>query len=56
MTLALGMIALTSRMTRSAMIEALSSDFIEAARAKGLPERTIVVKHACATRSSRCSP
>ncbi len=44
-TLALGMIALTSRMTRSAMIEVLSSDFIEAARAKGLPERTVVVKH-----------
>lgn len=43
--LALGMIALTSRMTRSAMIEVLSSDYIEAARAKGLPERTIVVKH-----------
>ena len=28
------------------MIEALSSDYIEAARAKGLPERTILVKHA----------
>lgn len=44
--LALGTIALTSRMTRSAMIEALSSDYIEAARAKGLPERTILIKHA----------
>ena len=44
--LALGTIALTSRMTRSAMLEALTSDYIEAARAKGLPERTIVVKHA----------
>jgi ABC-type dipeptide/oligopeptide/nickel transport system permease component len=44
--LALGTIALTSRMTRSAMIEALSSDYIEAARAMGLPERTILVKHA----------
>lgn len=44
--LALGTIALTSRMTRSAMIEALSSDYIEAARAKGLPERSILVKHA----------
>ncbi|MBA2718958.1 MAG: ABC transporter permease [Chloroflexi bacterium] len=44
--LALGTIALTSRMTRSAMIEALTSDYIEAARAKGLPERTILVKHA----------
>jgi peptide/nickel transport system permease protein len=46
LALALGTIALTSRMTRSAMIEALSSDYIEAARAKGLPERTILVKHA----------
>ena len=44
--LALGTIALTSRMTRSAMLETLSTDYIEAARAKGLPERTIVVKHA----------
>lgn len=44
--LALGTIALASRMTRSAMLEALSSDYIEAARAKGLPERTILVKHA----------
>ena len=44
--LALGTIALTSRMTRSSMLEALSADYIEAARAKGLPERTILVKHA----------
>jgi peptide/nickel transport system permease protein len=44
--LALGTIALTSRMTRSAMLEALSSDYIEAARAKGLPEQAILVKHA----------
>ena len=45
-SLALGTIALTSRMTRSSMLEALSADYIEAARAKGLPERTILVKHA----------
>lgn len=44
--LALGMIALIARMTRSAMLEVLSSDYIEAARAKGLPEVTIVLKHA----------
>jgi peptide/nickel transport system permease protein len=44
--LALGTIALTSRMTRSAMLEALNTDYIEAARAKGLPERTILGKHA----------
>ena len=44
--LALGMIALTSRMTRSAMLEALSSDYIEAVRAKGMPERIVVLRHA----------
>jgi peptide/nickel transport system permease protein len=44
--LALGTIALTSRMTRSSMLETLSTDYIEAARAKGLPERTILTKHA----------
>jgi peptide/nickel transport system permease protein len=44
--LALSTMALTARMTRSAMLEVLSSDYIEAARAKGLPERTIVLKHA----------
>lgn len=44
--LAIGQLAFTSRITRSSMIEVLSSDFIEAARAKGLPERTVVIKHA----------
>jgi peptide/nickel transport system permease protein len=44
--LALSMMALTARMTRSAMLEVLSSDYIEAARAKGLPEVTIILKHA----------
>ncbi len=44
--LALSLIALTARMTRSSMLEVLSSDYIEAARAKGLPESTVVVKHA----------
>jgi ABC-type dipeptide/oligopeptide/nickel transport system permease component len=44
--LALSMLALTSRMTRSSMLEVLGSDYIEAARAKGLPERVVVLKHA----------
>jgi peptide/nickel transport system permease protein len=44
--LAIGQVAFTSRITRSSMIEVLSSEFIEAARAKGLPERTVVIKHA----------
>jgi peptide/nickel transport system permease protein len=44
--LAIGQVAFTSRITRSSMIEILASDFIEAARAKGLPERTVIIKHA----------
>lgn len=44
--LALSMIALTARMTRSTLLEVFTSDYIEAARAKGLPETTIIFKHA----------
>ncbi len=46
--LALGMrsIAFLARMTRSAMLDALGSDFVRTARAKGLGERTVVAKHA----------
>jgi peptide/nickel transport system permease protein len=38
--------ALMSRMTRTAMLEVLSQPFIRTARAKGLPERQVVMKHA----------
>lgn len=34
------------RYTRTNMIEALSADYIRTARAKGLPEKTVVYKHA----------
>ena len=34
------------RLTRSGMIDALGSDFVRTARAKGLPERTVVARHA----------
>jgi ABC-type dipeptide/oligopeptide/nickel transport system permease component len=46
--LALGMrsIAFLARMTRSAMLDALGSDFVRTARAKGLSERAVVTKHA----------
>ncbi len=46
--LALGMrsIAFLARMTRTAMLDALSSDFVRTARAKGLPERLVVSRHA----------
>lgn len=35
-----------ARMTRSSMLEALNADFIRTARAKGLPMRQIVFRHA----------
>jgi ABC-type dipeptide/oligopeptide/nickel transport system permease component len=46
--LALGMrsIAFLARMTRSAMLEALGADFTRTARAKGVQERLVVVRHA----------
>ena len=46
--LALGMrsIAFLARMTRSSMLDTLSSDFVRTARAKGLRERTVVIRHA----------
>jgi ABC-type dipeptide/oligopeptide/nickel transport system permease component len=38
-------IAFLARMTRSAMLEVLSSDFIRTARAKGLRERAVLARH-----------
>ena len=45
-TLALPQIAIISRLTRAGMIEVLRSNYVRTARAKGLPESTIVFKHA----------
>ena len=44
--LALPQIAIISRLTRAGMIEVLHSNYVRTARAKGLPARTIVGKHA----------
>lgn len=41
-------VALLLRITRSSMLEELSKDYIRTARAKGLPERVIIRKHALA--------
>ncbi len=41
-----GIAAVLMRHTRSAMLEVLSSDYVRTARAKGMPERKIVIKHA----------
>jgi len=46
LTLSLPMIAVISRLMRASMIEALRSNAIRTARAKGLPERTVLLKHA----------
>ena len=45
-TLATTSIAIISRLTRSGMLEVLGREFVTTARAKGLPERAVVVKHA----------
>lgn len=38
--------AILARMVRTAMLEELGQDYIRTARAKGLPERTVVYRHA----------
>ncbi len=40
------LMALVARMTRSTMLEVLREDYIRTARAKGLAEQTIIVRHA----------
>jgi peptide/nickel transport system permease protein len=45
-TLGAAMAAATMRMTRAAMIEVLGADYIRTARAKGMPRRRVVWRHA----------
>ncbi len=45
LALGLGQAAIMTRMTRAAMIEVLSQDYIRTARAKGLPQRRVVLIH-----------
>jgi len=47
-SLALLQMGLLARITRSTMLEVLRQDYVRTARAKGLPERTVVLKHALA--------
>ncbi|MEW6049096.1 MAG: ABC transporter permease [Bacillota bacterium] len=44
--LAIGEIAVVTRMTRSSMLEVLGQDYIRTARAKGLAERVVIYRHA----------
>jgi ABC-type dipeptide/oligopeptide/nickel transport system permease component len=45
-TLGGALAAILTRMVRSSMIEELSSDYVRTARAKGLPERAVLFRHA----------
>jgi oligopeptide transport system permease protein len=45
-TLSLPLIAIVSRLMRASMIEALRSNAIRTARAKGLPEAQVIMRHA----------
>ncbi|MEY9929606.1 peptide/nickel transport system permease protein [Catenulispora sp. GP43] len=44
--LAFGLAALYTRLTRAGMLDVLSEDFVRTARAKGLSERRVILKHA----------
>ncbi|HEX4744163.1 MAG TPA: nickel ABC transporter permease [Candidatus Limnocylindria bacterium] len=46
LTLAIGAAATLTRLTRSAMLEELSEEYVRTARAKGLRERAVIVGHA----------
>lgn len=43
--LALYTVSLLTRFTRASVLEVLGNDYIRAARAKGLPERIVIVRH-----------
>jgi peptide/nickel transport system permease protein len=45
-TLGIIYVAQYSRLSRASMLEVIESDYIRTARAKGLPERKVVYKHA----------
>ncbi len=46
LTIAVGVIAIVMRLTRTSMLEIVTEDYIRTARGKGLPEWRILIKHA----------
>ena len=46
LTLGFGLSAILTRMTRTSLLEVLNEDFIRTARAKGLTERHVILRHA----------
>jgi peptide/nickel transport system permease protein len=45
-TLGTGLAAILSRMTRASMLEVMNADYVRTARAKGLSEKVVLIKHA----------
>jgi glutathione transport system permease protein len=45
LTLGAGVAAVMARFTRASFVEVVQEDFVRTARAKGLPERTVIFKH-----------
>jgi peptide/nickel transport system permease protein len=45
-TLAIRPLAVIVQLTRSSILDVLTQDYIRTARAKGLPERTVIFRHA----------
>ncbi|HEY0563699.1 MAG TPA: nickel ABC transporter permease [Methylophilus sp.] len=46
LTLGFGLSAILTRMTRTSVLEVLNEDFVRTARAKGLSERVVILRHA----------
>ncbi len=46
LTLGFGLSAILTRMTRTSLLEVLNDDYIRTARAKGLDEKTVIIRHA----------
>lgn len=45
-TIAIGFVGVVIRMTRASLMDVLTKDYVRTARAKGLPERVVVYRHA----------
>ncbi len=45
-TLGFGLAAILTRMTRASLLEVLNEDYVRTARAKGLPESQVIMRHA----------
>jgi ABC-type dipeptide/oligopeptide/nickel transport system permease component len=45
-TLGIGSAAILARLTRASMLQVLREDYIRTARAKGVPERRVMIRHA----------